>query len=184
MTALLIVAGVVLVIGIATYNSLIGRRNRAQQALSSIEVQLTQRYDLIPKLVETVKQFMTHERGLLEEITRLRGQAMHGRTPAERVQADNQLTDALSRLNVTVEAYPEVKASDSFVMLQRSLNEVEAQLSAARRTYNGCATDYNNAVQMFPSSLVAGLMRFEPLPMYVAEAHKREDVNVKALFAS
>lgn len=176
--------GAVVLVFASAYNTLVGRRNRAAQALSSIDVQLTQRYDLIPKLVETVRQFMQHERGLLEEIVRLRGQAMHATAPAERVAADNALTAALGRLNVTVEAYPAVQASDAFVSLQRSLNEVEAQLAAARRAYNGTATDYNNAVQMVPTSIVAGMMGFAPLPMFVAPVEKRADVNMKALFAS
>lgn len=182
-TVFLVTLAVLVLAGIVAYNSLVGRRNRATQALSTIEVQLTQRYDLIPKLVATVKQFMTHERGLLEEIVRLRSQAMSGGTPAARVAADNALTGALSRLNVSIEAYPQIQASDSFVQLQRSLNEVEAQLAAARRSYNGCATEYNNAVQMLPTSIVANAMRFEPLPMFAAEAHKRDDVDVPALFA-
>jgi LemA protein len=180
---LLVVPGAIAIIGIIAYNALIGRRNRATQALSSIEVQLTQRYELIPKLVDTVKQYMTHERGLLEQIVRLRGEAMQARTPAARVTAANALSGALSRLNVAVEAYPDLKASESFVHLQRSLNEVEAQLAAARRTYNAAATDYNNAVQMLPTSLLASMLHFEPLPMYEADERHRQDVDVGALFA-
>lgn len=182
-TVILGIVGIIALAGVIAYNSLVGRRNRAAQALSTIEVQLTKRYDLIPKLVDSVKQFMTHERGLLEEIVRLRSQAMSGATPAARVAADGALTGALSRLNISIEAYPEVQSSASFMQLQRSLNEVEAQLAAARRTYNGCATDYNNAVEMVPTSIVAGMMNFERLPMFAAEAHKREDVDVGALFA-
>lgn len=180
---LLVVPGVLAIAGIIAYNTLIGRRNRATQALSSIEVQLTQRYELIPKLVDSVKQYMTHERSLLEQIVRLRSEAMRGGTPAARVTAANALSGALSRLQVAVEAYPEIRASESFVHLQRSLNEVEAQLAAARRTYNAAATDYNNAVQMLPTSLLAVMLHFEPLPLYVADEQKREDVNVGALFA-
>lgn len=179
---LLVVPGAIAIAAILAYNTLVGRRNRATQALSAIEVQLTQRYDLIPKLVDAVKQYMTHERSLLEQIVRLRSEAMRAGTPAARVTAANALSGALSRLNVAVEAYPEVRASESFVHLQRSLNEVEAQLAAARRTYNAAATDYNNAVQMVPTSLLAGMLHFEPLPMYVADDEKRQDVDVGALF--
>lgn len=179
---LLVALGVVVLVGVLAYNALVGRRNRATQALSSIDVQLTQRYELVPKLVETVKRFMTHERGLLEQIVRLRSEGMRATTPAARVTAANALSGALSRLNVAVEAYPEIKASDSFVQLQRSLNEVEAQLAAARRTYNAAATDYNNAVQMLPTSIIASLLGFEPLPMYAAEEQHRADVDVATLF--
>lgn len=179
---LLLTLGLPVLVGVVGYNALIGRRNRAVQALSSIDVQLTQRYDLVPKLVDTVRQYMTHERALLEQIVRLRSEGMRATTPAARVTAANAMSGALSRLQVAVEAYPEVKASDGFVQLQRALNEVEAQLAAARRTYNAAATEYNNAVQMLPTSILAGAMHLEPLPMYAAEEHHRDDVNVASLF--
>jgi LemA protein len=178
----LIVVAVVLVAGISLYNSLVRRRNAVDQAFGTIDVQLTQRYDLIPKLVETVKQFMTHERTLLEDIVRLRGEAMSGRTTAEKVQANNELTAALGRLNVQVENYPQLRSSDTFVHLQRSLNEVEEQLAAARRSYNAAVTEYNNAVGTFPSSLVAGIGGFHGQQVFAADAQKRADVDMKALF--
>jgi LemA protein len=171
------------ILGITTYNGLLRRRNRVDQAYSTIDVQLTQRYDLIPKLVETVKQYMGHERSLLEEITRLRTRAMESRTPAAKMQADSELTQALGRLNVTMENYPQLRASENFVQLQRSLNEVEEQLAAARRAYNGAVLDYNNAVQTFPSSLMAGSMGFGTRQMFVADEKKRADVDMKRLFA-
>jgi LemA protein len=135
-------------------------------------VQLTQRYDLIPKLVETVKQYMGHERSLLEQIVRLRSQALSSRTPAEKIAADNQLTRAMGQLNVTMENYPQLRSSENFVHLQRSLNEVEEQLAAARRSYNA-VTDYNNAVQTFPSSLIAGGTGFGLRQTFVADEQKR-----------
>ena len=182
---MLVLGGIALlaILGITTYNGLLRRRNRVDQAYSTIDVQLTQRYDLIPKLVETVKQYMGHERSLLEEITRLRTRAMESRTPAAKMQADNELTQALGRLNVTVENYPQLRASENFVQLQRSLNEVEEQLAAARRAYNGAVLDYNNAVQTFPSSLMAGSMGFGTRQMFVAEEKKRADVDMRRLFA-
>jgi LemA protein len=170
------------IIAATVYNNLIRRRNRVDQAYSTIEVQLVQRYDLIPKLVETVKQYMGHERGLLENITRLRTEAMRASTPAEKINKDNQLTTALGQLNVTMENYPQLRASENFVHLQRSLNEVEEQLAAARRSYNGAVTDYNNAVQTFPSSLIAGSMNFAPRSMFLAEPKKLSDVDMKGLF--
>jgi LemA protein len=173
---------VLVIIGATLYNNLIRRRNRVDQAYSTIEVQLVQRYDLIPKLVETVKQYMGHERGLLENITRLRTEAMRASTPAEKINKDNQLTTALGQLNVSMENYPQLRASENFVHLQRSLNEVEEQLAAARRSYNGAVTDYNNAVQTFPSSLIAGSMDFAPRQMFLAEAKKLHDVDMKGLF--
>jgi LemA protein len=177
-----VVVVVVLLAGMTMYNSLVRRQNAVEQAFGTIDVQLTQRYDLIPKLVETVKQFMTHERTLLEEIVRLRSQAMSGSTPAEKVAADNELTAALGRLNVQVENYPQLRSSDTFVHLQRSLNEVEEQLAAARRSYNAAVTDYNNAVETFPNSIVAGMGGFREQQVFAADAQKRGDVDMKALF--
>ena len=179
-----VLGGIVLagILGITAYNSLVRRRNMVDQAFSTIDVQLTQRYDLIPKLVETVKQYMTHEKSLLEEIVRLRSQAVAARDPGDKIRADNELSRAMGQLNVTMENYPQLKASDTFVMLQRSLNEVEEQLAAARRSYNAAVTDYNNAVQTFPSSLVANSMSFGLRQTFVAEEGKRSDVDMKKLF--
>ncbi|HEY0673908.1 MAG TPA: LemA family protein [Longimicrobiales bacterium] len=181
-TVVLIILAVLAVAAIVLYNSLIRSRNRVKQAYSGIEVQLTQRYALIPKLVETVRQYMTHERSLLEDIVRLRSEAMQGGTEAEKNRADGELTRALGQLRVSVENYPQLKASSNFVQLQRSLNEVEEQLAAARRSFNSAATDYNNRVQTFPSSLVAQAMNFRTRSMYQAEAHERADVDMKQLF--
>lgn len=177
--AVLLVLGA---LGVSAYNSLVRRRNRVDQAYGTIEVQLTQRYDLIPKLVETVKQYMGHERGVLEDVVRLRQKAVGATSPSQKVAADNELTRAMGQLTVTLENYPQLKASDTFVQLQRSLNEVEEQLAAARRSYNAAVTDYNNAVQTFPSSLIASTMRFETLTMFEADEHKRGDVDMRKLF--
>lgn len=186
MTGIMLLGGLILlgIVVSAGYNSLIGRRNRADQALSSIEVQLTQRYDLITKLVETVRQYMGHERSLLEDIVRLRTQAAGSATPEARIHADNELSRAMTQLNVTMENYPQLRASENFVQLQRSLNEVEEQISAARRSYNAAAVEYNNAIEMFPGSLVAGAMNFQPKKLYAAEARKLQDVDMRALFKS
>ncbi|HYC51471.1 MAG TPA: LemA family protein [Gemmatimonadaceae bacterium] len=182
MGILLAVIAVFGVAGVSMYNSLVRRRNMVDQSYATIDVQLTQRYDLIPKLVETVKQYMTHERSLLEEIVRLRSRAVQSTTPGDRIRADNELSGALSRLNVTMENYPQLRSSENFVQLQRSLNEVEEQLAAARRTYNAAVTDYNNAVQTFPSSMIAGSTGFGLRQMFAADSQKRGDVDMKGLF--
>ena len=182
MVPFVIIIAVVAIIGIMMYNTLVRRQNAVEQAFGTIDVQLTQRYDLIPKLVETVRQFMTHERSLLEDIVRLRSQAMSGQTTGEKVAANNELTAALGRLNVQVENYPQLRSSDTFVVLQRSLNEVEEQLAAARRSYNAAVTEYNNSVESFPSSLVAGMGGFRGKEVFAADAQKRSDVDMKALF--
>lgn len=183
MVQLSIIVAIVAALFVAgTYNTLIRRRNAIDQAWSGIDVQLTQRYDLIPKLVETVKQYMTHERSLLEDIVRLRSEAVNAGSSASRVKADNALTQAMGKLTVAVENYPQLKASDTFVMLQRSLNEVEEQLAAARRSFNAAVVEFNNAVQMFPSSIVAGMMGLTTREMFVADQARRGDVDMKALF--
>ncbi|HEY9230470.1 MAG TPA: LemA family protein [Gemmatimonadaceae bacterium] len=185
MSGFIIAAFVVLgILGISIYNNLVRRRNMVDQAFSTIDVQLTQRYDLIPKLVETVKQYMGHERGLLEEIVRLRSQAVSSKTPADKIAADNQLTRAMGQLSVTMENYPQLRSSENFVHLQRSLNEVEEQLAAARRSYNAAVTDYHNAVQTFPGSLIAGSTGFGLRQMFAADEHKRGDVDMKGLFSA
>lgn len=181
-TTVLIGLGVIVLLYIGMYNTLVRRRNRVDQAYSSIDVQLVQRYDLIPKLVETVKQYMVHERTLLEDITRLRSQAINSTTPDARLKADSELTNALGQLRVQVENYPQLRASENFNQLQRSLNEVEEQIAAARRSYNGAVVDYNNACQTLPTSLIAGFHNFTTRTMYEAEARKREDVDMKQLF--
>ena len=177
-----IAVAVMVLYGIFLFNRLVTLRQAWNRAGSDIEVQLTQRYDLIPKLVETVKQYMGHERSLLEEIVRLRSQAVMSKTPEDKIAADNQLTRAMGQLNVTMENYPQLRASENFVHLQRSLNEVEEQLAAARRSYNAAVTDYHNAVQTFPSSLIAGSTGFGLRQMFAAEEQKRGDVDMKGLF--
>jgi LemA protein len=181
---LIAVIAVIAIAFIGTYNSLITRRNAIEQADGTIHVQLTQRYDLIPKVVETVKQYMGHERGLLEDIVRLRSQAMGGATPAERMTADNALTQAMGQLRISVENYPQLKSSDNFLHLQRTLNEVEEQLAASRRTYNAAVTAYNNAIQAFPGMLLAGGMGMTTRVGFVSEEAKRADVDMKGLFKS
>ena len=181
-TGAIILIVAVVILYASMYNSLVRRRNRVDQAYSSIDVQLTQRYDLLPKLVETVKQYMVHERTLLEDITRLRSQAMSSTTPADKLNADSQLSSALGQLRVQMENYPQLRASENFNQLQRSLNEVEEQIAAARRAYNGAVVDYNNAVQTVPTSFVADMHNFTARTVYEAEARKRDDVDMKQLF--
>lgn len=181
-TVVLIALIALALVFVSLYNSLVRKRNRVEQAFSGIDVQLVQRYDLIPKLVESVKQYMTHERGLLEDIVRLRNQAAASTNPDDRLRADRELSGALGQLRVTLENYPELQASQNFLQLQRSLNEVEEQLAAARRSYNSAVVDYNNAVQTVPTSLIAGTMGFGTRSMYEAEERKRQDVDMRQLF--
>lgn len=172
-TAGLIVA-VLLVIVISLYNRLVRARNGVENAFASIDVQLKQRCDLIPKLVDSMRAYMTHERGTLDELTALREKASAaGATPAERVALDTQMSGLMRGLMVRAEAYPDLKASETVTLLQRSLNEVEAQIAAARRTYNAAVTGFNTAIEVFPANLLAGMFGFSRRPLFEATADDR-----------
>ena len=144
---------------------------------------LKKRYDLIPNLVGTVERYMTHEKDTLRELTELRARATAGgATDAERAEADRQVSGILGRLMIAVENYPDLKASQNFIQLQGALNEVEEQLSAARRTYNATATAYHNAIETIPGNLVAGSMGLSRRPLFEASTVERANVDVGALF--
>jgi LemA protein len=179
----LIVLVVLIFVLVGIYNSLVGKKNAVENAFGSIDVMCKKRYDLIPNLVATVKQYAAHESGTLEKVTALRNQAAAGNLSTdETVQLNNQLTKALGGLMVQVEAYPELKANENFAQLQRALNETEEQLSAARRTFNAAVTDYNNAVEMFPTSIVAGMMNYKRRQLFEAAEQERQNVDVSTLF--
>lgn len=186
LTIVLVAVGVLALVSlvIRLYNDLVRWQNRVEQAYGTIDVQLTQRWDLIPNLVATVRQYMIHERDLLETITRLRAEASSSQGPEDRLTADGELSRALGQFRMTVENYPQLQADAQFLQLQRSLNEVEEQIAAARRSYNGAVTGYNTALQTFPGSVVALVFRFRPRPMYAAEEPKRGRVEVEPLLGS
>lgn len=156
--ALLIVIGIILLIVIwviSLYNSLVRLRNRRQNAFADIDVQLRQRHDLVPQLVETVKGYASHERELLLKVTEARTAAIGAKTIDDKIVAEQQLTSALQGLKVQVEAYPDLKANQNFLQLQEELSDIENKLAAARRFFNGATTEYNNAVESFPGNLIA-----------------------------
>lgn len=147
-------------LGIATYNRLVGLRQRSQEAWSDIDVQLKRRTDLVPNLVETVKGYAAHERVTLEQVVRARGAAVAATTPEARAQAENALTGALRQLFALAESYPQLKANRNFQALQHSLTEIEEAVQNARRYYNAVARDLNTAIESFPSNFVASTFRF------------------------
>ncbi len=170
---------IILIWGIAIYNQFINLRNLAKNAFSNIDVMLKKRYDLIPQLVNTAKAYMKHERATLEEITKLRNQAMAiSDSENKKVQLNNQLSDAIGNLMVSVEAYPELKASKNFLHLQRSIAEVEEQLSASRRSYNMAVTQLNTKTERIPSNLIANWFGFERKPLFNATATEKKQINV------
>ena len=175
--------GVLLLICIIIYNSLVGKKNQVLNVFATIDALLKKRYDLIPNLIATVKTYMQHERETLTEITELRAKAVSGQiSDDEKVALDNKLSQMLGGIMVAVENYPDLKANQNFLQLQGSLNEIEEQISAARRAYNAAVTDYNNALEMFPTNLVASLMHYERKQLFEISEKERQNVNVGELF--
>ena len=155
---ILIVVGVIVLIVfwlISLYNGLVRLRNRRQNAFADIDVQLRQRHDLVPQLVDTVKGYASHEKELLLKVTEARTSAMAATTIDGKIVAEQQLSSALAGLKVQVEAYPDLKANQNFLQLQEELSDIENKLAAARRFFNAATTEYNNSVESFPSNLVA-----------------------------
>lgn len=138
---------------------------------------LKKRYDLLPQLVSTVKGYMQYERSVLEELTKMRAQAISDQiSDDEKINLDNKITKALGGIMVAVENYPDLKASQNFLHLQRAMTEIEEQISAARRAYNAAVTDYNNAVEMFPTNIVAGMMNYKCKSLFEISSHEKEPV--------
>jgi LemA protein len=173
----IVVLVVLAVIGI--YNGLITRKNRVQEALSDIDVQLKRRYELIPNLVNTVKGYASHERELFEKVTAERAGMMTG-SPAEKINASNQVTETLKSLFAVAENYPDLKANQNFLSLQAELTDTQDKIMAAQRFYNGNVRDFNTAIQTFPSNLVASTMGFSPFEFI--EAAEAETKNVEVSF--
>lgn len=174
-TLIIIIIVVVLVfICISLYNNLVKLRNNRENAFANIDVQLKQRFDLIPQLVATVKGYAAHEKELLEKITQARSAAMSATTINDKIQADQQLSNALAGLKVSVEAYPDLKANQNFLQLQGELADIENKLAATRRFFNSATREYNNAVQTFPGNIFAGMFGFHKEPMYEIQASDRQ----------
>ena len=158
-----IVLGIIVILvlfAIGAYNRLIALRQRVDQSFADIDVQLKQRHDLIPNLVETVKGYASHERGTLDDVIKARNSAMSAQGPAQVSAAENQLSGALGRLIALSEAYPDLKANTNFQDLQRELSDIENKLAAARRFFNNSVSEYNTGIQNFPAVLFAGSLGF------------------------
>ena len=179
MTSIIIIAVVAVIViwVISLYNSLVKLRNNRENAFADIDVQLKQRYDLIPQLVETVKGYASHEKETLERVINARNGAVNAKTIDEKIAADNMLTSALSGLKITLEAYPDLKANQNFLQLQEEISDVENKLAAVRRYFNSATKEYNNAVQTFPSNIVAGMTGFQREIMF--DLGKNERANLE-----
>jgi len=170
MTTPLIIGLVILVLLlffiISLYNKLVQLRNNRENAFADIDVQLKQRYDLIPQLVETVKGYAKHEKETLARVIELRNQAVAATTIDGKIAAENQLSGALAGLKVTLEAYPDLKANQNFLQLQEEMSDIENKLAAVRRYFNSATKEFNNAVQTFPSNIIAGMFGFRKAQMF------------------
>jgi LemA protein len=172
--------GLFFVVLIGMYNSLVQLKVRADSSWSDIDVQLKRRHDLIPNIVETVKGYAAHEKGTFENIAKFRSQAMQATGPADKAQAENQLSGALKSLFAVAENYPELKASEQFTGLQASLNSIEDNIQNARRYYNAVVRDYNTRVQSFPANIIAGMFGFQARQFFEVDSPEdRQNVQVK-----
>ena len=182
MIALWIIIGVVallLLIFAGTYNRLVALRNRIDNAWSQIGVQLRRRYDLIPNLVNTVKGYAAHEKEIFEKVAEARNAAISAKSVPDQAQAENQITQALRQLFAVVENYPDLKANQNFLALQEELTATEGRIAFARQFYNETVLSYNNAVQQFPSRIVAGMFGFTPREFFQVEEAATGPVNVQ-----
>ncbi len=167
-TTIIIIAVVAIIVLylIGAYNGLVRLRNNRENAFANIDVQLKQRHDLIPQLVESVKGYAAHEKSLLEGITKARTAAMGATTIDEKIQAENQLTTALNGLKVAVEAYPDLKANQNFLQLQNEIADIENKLAATRRFFNSATKELNTSVESFPTNIIAGMFGFHRETMF------------------
>ena len=164
---------------ISAYNGLVIKRNRVRNAWAQIDVQLKKRFDLIPNLVETVKGYAKHEAGTLESVVKARNQYISAGTTEEMMKANTEMTGALSRLFALAESYPDLKANTNFMELQGELTQVEEKIAYARQFYNDTVMIYNNAIQVIPSNIVAGLFGFKEEPYFKADETERQNVKVQ-----
>jgi LemA protein len=167
---------------VAAYNRLVRLRNQADASWAQIDVQLKRRYDLIPNLVQTVQGYAAHERGTLDAVVAARGNAMNlsqGAGPAQRAEAESMLSQALGRLIVVAEAYPDLKANQNFASLQIELANTEDKIAYARQFLNGAVQSYNNAVQTVPTNLIAGVSGFRSREFFQAAGEERGPVQVR-----
>lgn len=182
--ALYIILGIVVLLilwVVLSYNGLVSKVNRTKEAWADIDVQLKRRYDLIPNLVETVKGYATHEREAFENVTAARSAAMQAGSPADKAAAENQLTGTLKSLFAVAEAYPDLKANQNFLELQRQLGDTEDKIQAARRFYNSNVQALNTSIQSFPGNLIAGTFHFQPMQLFQlddTDSAAREPVKV------
>ncbi len=178
---LYIILGIIVVLviwAVIIYNNLVSLKNNRENAFADIDVQLKQRHDLVPQLLGAVKGYMEHERGTLEAVTQARQKAISATGINEKIAAEQELGSALQGLNIQVEAYPDLKASENFIHLQKEISDIENKLAAVRRYFNSATRELNIAIQKFPNNLFAGMFGFTTQPMFDLGATGREQLDV------
>jgi len=183
MSTPLIIFIVLIIVLILMYNSLVAKKNQVQNIFASVDTQLKKRYDLVPNLVASVSKYMEHEKSILEDITKLRSEANKPNISDEHKMAlDAKMSAALGSIMIAVENYPDLKANENVMHLQRSLSEIEEQIAAARRAYNQAVTDYNNALEQIPTNFIASIMAYRKKDVFEISQSERQNINVKELF--
>jgi len=176
---LLIIIGIAIVWAIMVYNGLITLKNRVDEAWSDIDVQLKRRYDLIPNLVNIVKGYATHEKEVFEKVTEARTRAMGAGNAQDKAEAENALSGTLKTLFAVSENYPDLKANQNFLELQRELTDTEDKIQASRRFYNGNARDFNIKIELFPNNIIAGMLNFTKRDFFEAAEGEKDNVKVE-----
>jgi len=179
MSIVTILIGVVVVLAlfvISVYNGLITWRNRVRDSFSHIEVQLKRRHDLIPNLVETVKSYAKHEKELFENVTKARASAISATSIGEKIEAENTLSGTLKTLFAVAENYPDLKANQNFLELQRDLRDTEDKVSASRQLYNTTVREYNTKLEVFPNNIIANMFSFKPEKFFEVENEEEREV--------
>lgn len=175
---ILLAIAVIAVLIVGLYNSIIRLRNKCDEGWADIDTQLKRRYDLIPNLVETVKGYAAHEATTLEKVVEARNIAMKATTPQEREQAENAITGALKTIFALSESYPDLKANQNFLDLQKNLKEVEDHLQLSRRYYNATVRDFNTKIEVFPNNMIANMFKFAKRDFFQAEEGEKQNVKV------
>ncbi len=179
-----VIVAIIIVAYIAIYNSIISVKNTVEESFSAIETVFQNRYDLIPNLVDVVKQYVSHERGLLEEVTKIRTSAINNtEITKEKLEEENMLSGTLKSIFALAENYPDLKANENFIQLQNQWTEIEERLQAARRAYNSAVKALNDKKQMIPSNIIASGMNLKDYPMFEAVSEAKESLDASELFA-
>lgn len=183
----LIVIGVIVVVlvivFIGMYNGIVASKNQVEESYSAIDTVFQNRYDLIPNLVQVVQQYASHEKDILENVTKLRSNAMNNQElTQEKLENENMLSGTMKSIFALSENYPDLKANQNFIQLQNQWTEIEDRMQAARRGYNAAVKALNNKKEQIPTNIVAGMMSLKDYPMFEADAQARESLNAKDLF--